>query len=118
VSYTLVIHNEAYAELDGAERYFGDRSPGLGRPFRAAVGNSLAFILERPFDYAERSSGFRYGIVARFLYRVIYKVQDHVIFVAAGDPTGVCYSTHLILGELTTRLVQININQESPCQAN
>ena len=79
----LIIHSEAYAELDEAERYFEDRSPGLGRRFRAAVGTSLAFIKERPFGYAERSSGYRYGIVARFPYRVIYKVNEQVIFIAA-----------------------------------
>ena len=83
MSFSLVIHHEAYRELDEAERFLEDRRTGLGQLFRAEVGNSLAFIQDRPYGYAERSSGYRYGIVAKFPYRVIYMVYGTVIFVAA-----------------------------------
>ncbi len=39
--------------------------------------------MERPTGFAQRRSGFRYGSVARFPYRVIYRVYEDVSFVAA-----------------------------------
>jgi toxin ParE1/3/4 len=83
MSYTLIIHHEAYSELDEAERYIEARRTGYGRKFRDQVGECLAFIQERPTGYAKRRGGFRYGIVAKFPYRVICKVDGEMIFVAA-----------------------------------
>jgi|APTNR8051073442_1049403.scaffolds.fasta_scaffold03233_10 toxin ParE1/3/4 len=83
MSFRLVIHEEAYRELDEAERYIEARRSGYGRKFRAEVDHCLRFIQERPTGYALRCAGFRYGSVARFSYRVIYRVYEDVIFVAA-----------------------------------
>ncbi len=83
MSFRLVIHEEAYRELDEAERYIEARRSGFGRKFRAEVDHCLRFIQERPTGYAPRRSGFRYGTVARFPYRVIYRIHEDVIFIAA-----------------------------------
>lgn len=83
MSYRLVIHEEAYRELDEAERYIEARRAGYGRKFRSEVDACLRSILEHPTGYAQRRAGFRYGMVARFPYRVIYKVHGNIIFVAA-----------------------------------
>ena len=51
--------------------------------FRNEVGNCLDFIQIHPMSYAQRRGGYRYGIVAKFPYRVIYAVHGSTIFVAA-----------------------------------
>jgi len=83
MSFVLVIHDEAYRELDEAERYIEARRTGYGREFRSEVDACMKFILERPTGYAQRRAGFRYGSVARFPYRVIYRIDEDVIFIAA-----------------------------------
>ena len=83
MSHRLVIHEEAYRELDEAERYIESRRTGYGFKFREEVAACLRFIVDRPTGHAVRRAGFRYGIVRRFPYRVIYKVDGEVIFVAA-----------------------------------
>ncbi len=85
MSFRLVIHEEAYRELDEAERYIEARRSGYGRKFRAEVDHCLRFIQERPTGYALRCAGFRYGSVARFSYRVIYRVlgKQVIIYVVA-----------------------------------
>lgn len=83
MSYTLVLHHEAFAEVNEAERFMELRVVGLGLRFRAEVDACLRFIQSKPFSYAERRGGYRYGIVAKFPYRVIYKVNGNEIFVAA-----------------------------------
>ncbi|MGV9012561.1 MAG: type II toxin-antitoxin system RelE/ParE family toxin [Flavobacteriales bacterium] len=83
MSLRLVFHEEAFRELDEAERYVEVRRSGYGRMFRAEVGICLQFILENPSGYALRHAGFRYGVVAKFPYRVIYKVHGDAVFIAA-----------------------------------
>lgn len=83
MSHTLVFHHEAFAELNEAERFLELRVTGLGLRFRTEVDACLRFIQNKPFSYAERKGGYRYGIVARFPYRVIYRLDGNVIFVAA-----------------------------------
>ena len=83
MSYRLLIHEEAYRELDEAVRYIEARRTGYGIKFREEVVASMRFIIDHPKDHALRRSGFRYGLVRRFPYRVIYKVDGDVIFVAA-----------------------------------
>ena len=83
MSFRLAIHEEAFRELDEAERYIESRRRGYGRIFRAEVESCLRFILERPTGYAERRAGYRYGSVARFPYRVIYRIHGDVVFIAA-----------------------------------
>lgn len=83
MSYRLVIHEEAYRELDEAERYIEARREGYGLKFREEVAACFRFIAERPTGHALRRAGFRYGIVRRFPYRVIYKVDGEVIFITA-----------------------------------
>ena len=83
MSHRLVIHEEAYRELEKAERYFEERRSGYGRKFRAEVGACLQFILQHPTGYPLRRAGFRYGVVAKFPYRVIYKVEGDALFIAA-----------------------------------
>ncbi|MBP7409283.1 MAG: type II toxin-antitoxin system RelE/ParE family toxin [Flavobacteriales bacterium] len=83
MSYSLVVHHAAYQELDEAERYIEARRTGYGRKFRDEVSECLTFIQERPTGYAKRRDGFRYGMVTKFPYRVIYKVEGDVIFIAA-----------------------------------
>jgi hypothetical protein len=83
VSYTLVLHHEAFAELNEAERFLELRVAGLGLRFRNEVDACLRYIQSKPLSYAERRGGYRHGIVAKFTYRVIYKVNGNEIFVAA-----------------------------------
>jgi mRNA-degrading endonuclease RelE of RelBE toxin-antitoxin system len=47
------------------------------------VDACVRFIQERPTGYALRRAGFRYGSVARIPYRVIYRIHEDVIFIAA-----------------------------------
>jgi toxin ParE1/3/4 len=83
MSHRLVIHEVAFRELDGAKRYVEARRTGYGRKFREEVGACLRFLQDHPTEYAQRRGGFRYGVVAKFPYRVIYKVHGDVIFIAA-----------------------------------
>lgn len=83
MSFRLVIHEEAYRELDEAERYIEARRSGYGLKFRAEVDACLRSILDHPTGYAQRRAGFRYGPVARFPYRVIYRIDEDVILIAA-----------------------------------
>ncbi len=83
MSYTLTIHKEAFEELNEAERFLEARSQGLGERFRAEVRTCLEYILIHPLSYAQRRGGYRYAIVAKFPYRVIYALHGTTVFVAA-----------------------------------
>ncbi|MEO8590415.1 MAG: type II toxin-antitoxin system RelE/ParE family toxin [Flavobacteriales bacterium] len=83
MSLVLVVHEGAYQDLDEDERFIEARRAGYGRKFRDQVDACLAFIQQRPKGYAKRRGDFRYGLVAKLPYRVIYKVDGDVIFVAA-----------------------------------
>jgi len=83
VSYSLTIHQEAFEELNKAERFLEARSPGLGSRLRAEIGTCFNYIQTRPLSYAQRRGGYRYAMVANFPYRVIYAVHGTTVFIAA-----------------------------------
>lgn len=83
MSYRFVIHEDAYQELAEAERYIEARRKGYGLKFREEVAACIRSIAERPTGLALRRDGFRYGIVRKFPYRGIYKVDGEVVFIAA-----------------------------------
>lgn len=75
MSLALVVHEGAYQDMDEAERFIEARRTGYGRKFRDQVDACLVFIQQRPRGHAKSRGDFRYGLVAKFPYRVIYKVD-------------------------------------------
>lgn len=83
MSFTLVIHEEAFREVDQAERFIEARRTDYGILFRNEVGAALERIRQRPNGFPKRRGEFRYGIVTKFPYRIVFRVKGNEVFVAA-----------------------------------
>ena len=62
----VVLHPEAEAELDVAERWYEERSAGLGMDFLLEVDATVKRIRVFPFAWPELQPGLRRALVHRF----------------------------------------------------
>jgi toxin ParE1/3/4 len=79
MNYRLSIEPEAEAEIDEISRWYGERDETLGVDFLRAVDDSLAAILENPFQYQIVHGRKRRVPLTRFPFRLIYVVAGEAV---------------------------------------
>ena len=69
---SLEIHSEAYNEIEGAIRWYDERSEGLGAQFEKELDLARACIRESPDTWPKFVSGTRRVFLHRFPFAVVY----------------------------------------------
>jgi plasmid stabilization system protein ParE len=91
MSLPVVLRDEALAEFDDAFDFYEGQRPGLGVTFAAHIQEVFDRIGSNPTLHAVVFADIRKAAVARFPYRVYYrveaaKVQVIAVFHTARDP--------------------------------
>ena len=68
----LDIHSEVYDEIEGAIRWYDERSQGLGKRFEKELDHAIACIREFPDTWPTFVSGTRRFFLHRFPFAVVY----------------------------------------------
>jgi toxin ParE1/3/4 len=80
---SLEFHPEAEAELRAAARYYELRQAGLGDNFLREVERAAVVAVEHPEAGTPLGSGFRWVLMRRFPYAVVYRdVATHLEIIA------------------------------------
>lgn len=77
----LVFREKARSDLREIMAWFREKSDGSEARFEAALEAELRYIREFPNGYQVRRPPFRFAIVGRFRYCVIYAVAGDVVVV-------------------------------------
>ena len=83
MSHTLLVSDEARAEIDEAVGWYERQSPGVGFRLQKAVGTILKKIQETPNRFAPFSPAIRKAGVPRFPYFIYYAQAGEIIGVIA-----------------------------------
>lgn len=75
MSWPVVVHPEADAEIEEAAAWYEARRPGLGLEFLAAVDRVVVEVGEHPVRYAEWTPPWRRVVLRRFPYLVFYEFE-------------------------------------------
>ena len=80
----IIIHSQAWSDLDEAMAWYTAHGPGLALDLLAEFEQAVASIKQNPgLGTPHRRTGFRRLAMRRFPYRVIYAELDDVIWVVA-----------------------------------
>ena len=79
----IVLHPEAEAELDEAERWYEERAVGLGLDFLFEVDATVGRIRAFPRAWPEVRPGIRRALVHRFPFGLLYAPSQDLIYVVA-----------------------------------
>ncbi len=77
----LVFREHARADLRNAMAWFRDQNDGSETRFEAELEAELLFIRQFPNGYQVRRPPFRFGMVARFSFFVIYTLDVETVVV-------------------------------------
>ena len=81
---SVVIHDEAKAELDVAIAYYEAEQKGLGLDLQTEVEKGVLKIRQFPIVFPpHKNSGFRKYFVERFPYTIFFMELPEIIWVAA-----------------------------------
>lgn len=83
MSFTLVIKEEAYGDLQDAYDYYEEQVKGLGDRFLNAVREKISYIRKHPFHFNAVEEEFRQALVDRFPFLILYEVSGYEIVVYA-----------------------------------
>jgi toxin ParE1/3/4 len=72
--YNVLILAEAEHDLDDAFIWYEMNQIGLGKRFFQSVDESVQFLSEDPFMFAEIYNGLRRSLIKKFPYGIYYKV--------------------------------------------
>lgn len=81
MTYTLKIRLAAQAEAVEIHKWYEARSKGLGIRFADALEECLRSIQRNPKGLQIRQGRFRYDLVPRFPYRVVFTVDGDAVYV-------------------------------------
>ena len=74
---------EAAEELEAIAQYYDAERAGLGRAFIAEVRRARQRVQEHPLASAVERSEVRSRAVARFPYRIYYRVRENELLIIA-----------------------------------
>src|SRR6266852_9695000 len=83
MSRSLVIREEAEADLAGAKHWYEEKRAGLGDQFILCVDAAIERICRMPEVHAVLHKGVRRGLVRRFPYGIFYRIEDDYISILA-----------------------------------
>ena len=79
----LDIDPEALLEIKAAAAFYEENHPGLGRDYLFAVEAAVEEVARHPLMWRRIKGRFRWYLLHRFPYALIYAVQGETIYVAA-----------------------------------
>lgn len=82
-TYHLLIRPEAEADLEGAYRWYEDKSEGLGTEFLRSVDAALISVLKMPEAYKKILKNIRRVLIRRFPYCIFYFIDNSTIVILA-----------------------------------
>jgi plasmid stabilization system protein ParE len=77
----VVFREHALADIRNAMAWFRDRRDGSEERFEDAVDAELTFIRQYPLGYRLRRPPYRFAMVVRFEYFIIYAVIEDVLVI-------------------------------------
>lgn len=77
----LAFREQARADIRNAMGWFRDQRDGTEARFEEAFDRELTFIRQYPFGYQLRRSPYRFAMVERFKYFIIYAVVKDVLVI-------------------------------------
>ena len=83
MTYTIVIKEEAYLDLQQAYDYYEKQSPGLGERFLENVRQRIVYLQKYPLHFIKVEKDFRQALVDVFPYLIIYEISGHKVIVYA-----------------------------------
>ena len=75
--------NEAEAELEEAQAWYEERSPGLGQAFVTSVQAAIERIRRSPWQFPVVDHEVRRALIRRFPYGVFYLAEEDRVVVIA-----------------------------------
>lgn len=81
--FVLVLSPRAEEDISQAATWYEYQRKGLAADFGLALEAELLSIVRSPFHYSEQRYGYRRGILNRFPYGVIYRIDGNQIIVIA-----------------------------------
>ena len=81
MSYKLMIRLAARDEATEIHDWYESRRKGLGTRFADALEECLRSIQQNPKGLQIRKGKFRYDLVSRFPYRVVFTIDGDTVFV-------------------------------------
>ena len=80
---SIVLRPEAEQDILEAQRWYEDRSPGLGPGFLAAVDDTIARISGEPLTFPAVHGSTRRAAMRRFPYGIYFRIlPNHIIVLA------------------------------------
>jgi plasmid stabilization system protein ParE len=77
----VVFREQARTDMRNAMAWFRDRRDGSEERFEDAFDAELAFLRQYPFGYQLRRPPYRFAMVLRFEYFIIYAVVGEVLVI-------------------------------------
>ena len=77
----VVFKEKARGDLRNVLGWFREKNDGSETRFEVAFEAELDVLLVRPGGYRVRRSPFRFAMVGRFRYFIIYVIEDDVIVI-------------------------------------
>lgn len=79
----VILHPEAEAEILGAQRYYSEIRPPLGRRFYEELSDLLLRVAETPLAFKQFAPPARRAFARHFPYAVVYVPRAEVVWVIA-----------------------------------
>jgi plasmid stabilization system protein ParE len=79
----VVLHPEAEAEILGAQRYYSEIRPALGRRFYDELSALLLRVAERPLAFKQFAPPARRAFAPHFPYAVVYVPRAEAVWIIA-----------------------------------
>lgn len=83
MSYTLIVQQEALADLQDAYDYYESRQPNLGRDFIIAFREEALQIEKNPQLFQKIYKEKRRAVIRKFQYNIIYQIEGKEVRVSA-----------------------------------
>lgn len=81
MSYQLVVHSKAIAQVKETYQYYQEVRPSLAERFSRELDACYLFIEQSPTGYQVRARGYRHAMVKGFRYRVVYAIRGDLVVV-------------------------------------
>lgn len=75
-SYSLLVSNETYQDIDDAIAWYEEQAEGLGMDFIARFNDARTFLQSSPLIYQKVESEFRKMRMKKFPYAVYFVVDE------------------------------------------
>lgn len=91
MTFSVVVTQQAEAELHAAARWYDERCPGLGKAYLAKFELTVAQIEQFPESFERIDDRYRRAVLGRFPYFIVYRVAADSIRILRvmpekGDP--------------------------------